>query len=184
MSPAWIRGRIQPWRCQLGKSESVQSFGHRRVSAGAARRSVAPMRPAGGAPVDPETLTEPVERQIVCIVCPIGCRLTLRKEPGAELEVSGHRCPRGVEYAREEFYSPTRTVTATCATSSAQVPRVPVRTDAPIPVEEIAPLLTELYAMLVEPPIERGQVIVSDYRGTGVNVVATRSVPEAEEGPE
>ena len=52
--------------------------------------------------------------------------------------------------------------------------RLPVKTDAPLAKELIPALLSELYHLTLEPPVETGTVILEDYRGSGVNVVATR----------
>ena len=85
-----------------------------------------------------------MERELVCITCPMGCRLTVSgtvdaAAPGEALVVTGNRCPRGAVYAREELLNPHRTVTATCAgvDASGRRVRIPVRTDAPYPRERI-----------------------------------------------
>jgi CxxC motif-containing protein len=118
-------------------------------------------------------------REMVCISCPIGCRLTLYTDENEELVVKGNRCPRGKEYAREEYFAPKRIVTATARTASSTFPRVPVRTDAPLPKEHIDALLKDVYELEVPVPISRGQVIFEDYHGTGVNLTASMSITDA-----
>ena len=39
--------------------------------------------------------------EMVCIACPLGCRLTVTAAAGDEVTVSGNRCPKGEVYARE-----------------------------------------------------------------------------------
>ncbi|MFW5710605.1 MAG: DUF1667 domain-containing protein [Spirochaetota bacterium] len=115
-------------------------------------------------------------KEMICIVCPVGCHLQVTVE-GEDVEVSGNRCPRGEEYAREEILAPKRVVTATCRLKDEQHPRLPVKTDAPLPFELINDLLREVYNLSINPPVKVGDVLIEDFGGTGVNLVASRSVP-------
>ena len=113
----------------------------------------------------------------------------------AELVVSGNRCPRGAAYAREELLAPKRTVTATCravtsnssctsggsrerrdSRSGETVRRIPCRTTAPFPRERVDELLLEIYALEQVLPVTRGQVLLRDALGLGINVIATRTL--------
>lgn len=116
------------------------------------------------------------EKKIVCISCPIGCRLTVVSDEANTITVSGNLCERGAEYGKEEYSSPKRVVTAIVKTNSAVVPYVPVKTRGPIPRESIPALLAELRRMAVVVPASLGDVLIADYRGTGIDVVLTRSV--------
>jgi len=115
---------------------------------------------------------EPI-REMICISCPIGCHLQLFKDENEELVVKGNRCPRGKEYAQEEYYAPKRVVTATAATADPDAPRLPVRTDKPLPKEHINDLISEVYALEVQLPVDRGAVLIENYRDTGVNLVSS-----------
>jgi CxxC motif-containing protein len=116
------------------------------------------------------------KREFVCIVCPVGCRLSVDFDEQGEVLVSGNKCPRGETYAREEVLAPKRTVTATCSVSGGRFRRIPVKTDAALPVELIDDLLAELYELSLQPPLRCGHMIIENYRESGVNVVATRSI--------
>lgn len=124
-------------------------------------------------------------RELVCISCPIGCRLTVTLE-GETVTVSGNQCPRGEVYGTEEMLAPRRVVTATVATDSSVVPRLPVRTTGPLPKEHIDELLNRAYHVTVELPVKRGQVIIGDVMGTGIDLVASRDLaaPHASTGTE
>ena len=50
-------------------------------------------------------------KDLVCIVCPRGCRLTV--DEAQDYKVTGNGCPRGAEYGRTELQNPTRTRTTT-----------------------------------------------------------------------
>ena len=115
--------------------------------------------------------------ELVCIACPIGCRLTVERKAEGEISVSGNRCPKGEVYGREEMLSPKRVVTAVVRTDSPTFPYIPVRTDKPLPREFVNELIGDLARHLVRLPAVRGTVLIEDYRGSGVNVVTTRSLP-------
>ncbi|TVR67987.1 MAG: DUF1667 domain-containing protein [Spirochaetaceae bacterium] len=117
-------------------------------------------------------------REMICIACPLGCHLTVRQEKEEEISVTGNKCARGKEYGREEYLAPKRMVTCTCPTGSERFPRVPVRTVEAIPRELIDELLQELYRTRVPLPVTRGDILVRDFRGTGVDVIATMSLEE------
>jgi CxxC motif-containing protein len=115
--------------------------------------------------------------EFVCIACPIGCRLTVEKTGEGEVIVSGNRCPKGEVYGREETLSPKRVVTAVVRTDSKAFPCIPVRTDKALPRELIPGLIGELTRRSIRLPAARGDVLIEDYRGSGVNVVLTRTLP-------
>ena len=116
------------------------------------------------------------KRDLVCISCPVGCRLEAVRHGDGSLTVTGNQCPRGEEYAREEINAPKRIVTTTVRLSGPDRRRVPVRTDKPLPVERIETLLAELHSMSLAPPVRIGDPIITDVEGTGVNVVASLSM--------
>ena len=131
-------------------------------------------------------------RELTCIVCPIGCSLSVEEGPASgdnlpALTITGNRCPRGAAYAQEEIRSPRRVVTATCGIAFARegaashrsltAPRrLPVKTSTPCPKEKIAELLGDIYRLSVSLPVKAGQKLIADWKGTGVDVVAVRSL--------
>jgi CxxC motif-containing protein len=113
---------------------------------------------------------------MICISCPLGCHLTVTMVANDEVVVEGNRCSRGLEYGREEMLSPKRVVTATVALKDGVIGRVPVKTDKPLSKKHIPTLLSRLYAMELQAPIEKGYEIICDIEGSGVNLVITRSI--------
>jgi CxxC motif-containing protein len=108
----------------------------------------------------------------------MGCHLIAENSAHGELAVSGNRCPRGAAYAREELLAPKRTVTATCRAHGGNTGtrRVPVKTTAAFPKDRVDELLTIIYQIEAELPVERGQVLLPDALDLGIDVVATRTV--------
>jgi CxxC motif-containing protein len=107
----------------------------------------------------------------------VGCRLEVRGSVDEGLDVEGNRCPKGVEYGREEATSPKRVVTAVVRTDSGEFPYAPVRTTKPLPRALMRELLQELSRMRVRLPVALGDELFPDFRETGVGVVFTRTLP-------
>ena len=55
-------------------------------------------------------------KELVCIVCPRSCRMTITSD-GDELVVTGNTCKRGKEFAVSEMTDPRRTVCTTVRTA-------------------------------------------------------------------
>lgn len=123
-------------------------------------------------------------RELTCIVCPVGCSLTVDETPSrtdnGEMSVTGNRCQRGKVYAQEEVRAPKRTVTATCriGTDSHAIKRIPVKTTVPCPKERIPALLADIYKAELKLPVNRGDTVISNWNGLEMDVVATRTVTE------
>jgi CxxC motif-containing protein len=121
------------------------------------------------------------QRELVCIACPLGCRMVVSTDAGGEVTVTGNRCPRGEAYGKEEILSPKRILTAVVPTDSAQFPFAPVRTSRSISRELMQALLSDLYGRRVSLPVREGQVLIEDY--DGARVVFTRTLPPDEISP-
>ena len=115
-------------------------------------------------------------RELTCIVCPMGCRVTVELD-GGEMRFSGNQCKRGEAYCRQEVSCPMRTVTSLVAVEGAEHPLCPVKTAAPVPREKIPEVLAKLRCARIHAPIAIGDVLVRDIAGTGVDLVATDARP-------
>lgn len=113
-------------------------------------------------------------KNLICIVCPKGCRLQVDEEHG--YAVSGNSCPRGAEYGKNELLHPTRVLTSTVCIQGGLHRRLPVKTTAPIPKELIFEAMDALNGVRLTAPVHLGQVVIPNLLGTGVDVVATRGM--------
>ena len=113
-------------------------------------------------------------KDIICIVCPQGCRLRVDEENG--FAVSGNRCEKGADYGRGELLNPTRVLTSTVEVEGSHIARCPVKTDGVIPKGRMLEAMEKVRAVKVSAPVKTGQVIISDILGTGVDLVATRDM--------
>ncbi len=120
------------------------------------------------------------DQEMTCITCPMGCRLSIKRISESEIAVSGNKCMRGEQYAKEEILFPRRVVTATCAVAGRTgidgPGRVPVRSSAAFPKERVNELLAEIYRKEIALPVERGHVVIADALGLGIDVIVTRSM--------
>jgi len=115
--------------------------------------------------------------KMICITCPVGCPLTVTYRGQTIIQVEGHRCQKGLDYAKTEFTNPRRVVTSTVKANGGIHPLVPVYTAAPVPKPLIFDLLDALRQVQIKAPVRMGQVVLKDALGTGVDVLASRDLP-------
>jgi CxxC motif-containing protein len=108
----------------------------------------------------------------------MGCRLTVTMESTTAntLVVTGNRCNRGKAYAIEEMTNPTRILPTTVVIKQASFHRLPVKTEYPIPKALLMEAMQKINEVVVTAPVNRGDVIIENLLGTGINVVASRSM--------
>ena len=114
-----------------------------------------------------------MKQELTCIVCPIGCQLTIDNET---YDVKGNRCQRGIVYAKKEITNPTRIVTSTVKITGGIYNRLPVKTDGEIPKELIFSVMDKINNVVVQSPVKMGEIIIPNVLNTGVNIVSTRSM--------
>ena len=115
-----------------------------------------------------------MKRNLTCIVCPIGCQLSVTLENGVVTEVTGNTCPRGKQYAIDECTNPVRTITTTARTSNGGV--IPVKTDRPVPKSLMFECMKEINRAAVSLPAQIGDVVIENLLNTGANVVVTANM--------
>lgn len=122
-------------------------------------------------------MSEIETRELICIGCPLGCRLTVEMKGTEVVSVTGNTCPNGDRYARKEVTDPRRTVTSTVRVLGGILPVVSVKTAQDIPKNKIFDCMQELATIRVKAPVQEGDVIVSNIADTGVSVIATKEIP-------
>lgn len=90
--------------------------------------------------------------------------------------VTGNTCPRGREFAISEMTAPRRTICSTVRTAFPDAPVLPVRVSADIPKGRIFDVMDALKTVTVSERIGRGDVVIPDVLGLGVDVIATSSL--------
>lgn len=118
-------------------------------------------------------------KEYICIVCPSSCRLSVTGE-GGEISVTGNTCKRGLEHGISEFTNPQRMLTSTVAISGGSLPRLPVISTGELPKAKLREALDTVYAAKIKAPVKCGEVLIGNICGTGVDIVASRSMKETE----
>lgn len=118
-------------------------------------------------------------KELICINCPLGCPLRVETdEAGKVISVSGNTCKRGEDYGKKEVTSPSRTLTTTVAVLNGKAPVVSVRTKGEIPKEKLFSCMELLRRVTLQAPVRLGDVVAADLDGTGVDVIATKTVEQ------
>lgn len=119
-------------------------------------------------------------REFICISCPIGCQLSVDVCDGKPVRVKGNQCKRGIAYAESEILNPKRILTTTVRIRGGVVSQLPVRTKEPIPKDLMARAMELLSRHEVDAPVSLGEVLIPNLLGTGVDVIASRTVARVE----
>ena len=110
-------------------------------------------------------------KELTCIVCPIGCTLSVNIEGDAVTEVKGNTCNRGKVYAENECVNPQRTITSTMKCVNGEV--ITVKTDCAIPKSKMFECMNVINNTVVKTPVSVGDILVKDVFGS--NIVATQN---------
>jgi len=115
------------------------------------------------------------EREIICVSCPMGCRMTVTLSENEVVKVENNTCKRGETYAKQECISPMRMVTAVAPVKGSKTP-ISVKTEEPIPKDKIMAVMDEINSADFSTPIHIGDTLIEDVASTGVNVIATKTL--------
>ncbi len=115
--------------------------------------------------------------EIICIVCPLGCRMDVEVDGRDVKTVNGHQCKLGKKHARREILFPGRILTTTVKTGLPEFPLLPVRSNEEIPKDQLMPCMIEISKLRVNSPIEIGGLIIKDILGLSVDIISCRTFP-------
>ena len=115
---------------------------------------------------------------LTCINCPLGCPVEVTLDGGEIVDITGYTCPRGEKYARKEVTNPTRIVTSSVLVYGSESGAVTVscKTKSDVPKGKIFDVVAALKGVALPAPVYTGDVVVSNVAGTGVDMVATKTV--------
>jgi CxxC motif-containing protein len=113
-----------------------------------------------------------------CKVCPIGCQLIITENPldPSGYTVEGNSCNRGKDFAIDEITKPSRVVTGKVILRNGPMGHLPVKTTGVIPKNKVEECLKIINSTEVSAPVNKGDVIIKNILGLGVDVVAQRKV--------
>ena len=76
-------------------------------------------------------------KKLNCIVCPMGCEITVEIKNKKIEKIEGNTCRRGELYVKEELTAPRRMLTASVRVKNGALPLLPVVSNATLPKEKI-----------------------------------------------
>lgn len=109
-----------------------------------------------------------MERQMICIMCPMGCNLTV-KQDAEDIQVTGNGCIRGEIFAKEEISCPKRIVTTSVKTEQGVKS---CKTTKPVPKDMIFDCMKEIEKLRLK-KVKFGQVVIKNILNTGADVIVT-----------
>lgn len=118
---------------------------------------------------------------LTCIICPMGCSMEVEVETTADgqkkvMSVKDNGCKRGEQYASKELQNPTRTLTSTIKVNGGVLPVVPVKTAGEVPKKMLLQCMEVVRRAACRAPVKRGDILLYDILGTGINVIACADV--------
>lgn len=113
-----------------------------------------------------------------CTTCPSGCALTVTIDDNNQVaKVEGNTCPRGEAFAHKEWTDPVRTLTSTVyAHIGGRDMLLPVKTREPISRKLVEKAMEEIDAVVIDHPVTMGDVLIDDIAGSGVTLVACKTI--------
>ena len=109
-------------------------------------------------------------KHLTCIECPIGCSISVEVVDGKVISLEGNACPRGALYAKDEVIAPKRVVTSTVRAENGVMG--PVKTNLPVPKNEIFEVMKKINAITCVLPVKIGDVLLENI-SEGVHLIAT-----------
>ena len=112
------------------------------------------------------------EKDIVCIVCPNGCRIHCVQTLDG-VNCTGQQCKRGEAYAFAELTHPMRTLTTSVRTVFPDSPVVSVKTEGEIEKDKLLEVSQALAHVRINTRLHAGEVVAKNICDTGVNIICT-----------
>lgn len=115
-------------------------------------------------------------QQLICVCCPKGCRIDVTKEEDKTVDVKGYGCENGKAYALQESVCPMRILTTTVKINNGTLRVLPVMSEKEIPLHLWKEAMEQIRHVSADAPVSIGDTIIDDLCGTGVKLIASRSM--------
>lgn len=116
-----------------------------------------------------------MKRELICTNCPMGCPLTVEYEDGKIISITGNTCKNGITFGTNEVLCPKRTITSIVKLTNRDM-MLSVKSASELPKERIFEFMDIINKTTAEAPVKSGDVIVQNIGGTGIDIVATKTV--------
>lgn len=117
-----------------------------------------------------------MKQKLTCIICPVGCQMTVNIEDNGNISVLGNTCKRGEAYAKSECTNPVRMVTSTIKTNDGTI--VPVKTDKAIPKDMVFECMKKINSCHPDKShiLTTGSIVCENILDTGANIITTAPI--------
>lgn len=116
-------------------------------------------------------------KEMICIICPNGCKLSVNE---VNKTVTGNRCPRGKDYGLEELIAPKSSFTSTVKTIFEDIPSLSVKTSKNIDKKYLLECAKLLKDITVDKRLPIGSVLVKNIFNSGVDIITTTDMVKEE----
>jgi len=117
--------------------------------------------------------------EVICILCPIGCNITVKTRDGEIIEIKNAGCKRGRDYSIKEIKSPVRDFFTTVRVKGGKIAMLSVRSTKPVPKDLLMRCASELAELVVPAPVKIGDVIFKNILDLGIDIIATKDIEKA-----
>lgn len=114
-------------------------------------------------------------KELICTNCPIGCPLKVEYEDGKIISITGNTCKNGITFGTNEVLHPKRTLTSIVKLENRGI-MLSVKSNSELPKERIFEFMETIKVTTAKAPIKCGDVIIPNIGGTGVDIVATKTI--------
>lgn len=114
-------------------------------------------------------------KELICVNCPKGCRITVTLNDGKVEDIKGYSCDKGKRYASQETIRPMRVLTSTVKLDEGKMRVLPVMTNKEIPLDMCKEAMEEIRKIRVTAPVKINDVIIPHFLGTDADLIASRS---------
>ncbi len=115
-----------------------------------------------------------MQKKFTCIICPVGCEITVTGTANTIEKIEGNQCKRGIQYATDEYIDPRRILTTTVKIDGYSLPVISVRSDKPLPKNMIFECMEIIKKERVQAPVSMGEVVIKNILDTDVNIITTK----------
>jgi len=117
-----------------------------------------------------------MKKELTCIVCPVGCQLSVIYEKNKIKAIEGNLCLKGKSFAENETICPKRILTTTIPIKSRVFNRLPVRSDKPIPKKIMKRAINIVKNYTVSIPIKAGDILIKNISDDGANIISSLTI--------
>ena len=116
-----------------------------------------------------------MKKTIDCTGCTHRCVVTVESENGTVTHVTGYGCSTGRDLAAADPAEPTHFLSSRVRIEGERA-TVAVRSDRPVPKAKLFSCLGEIRRTAVRRPVKKGDVIIRNICGTGVDILSDEEI--------